>query len=201
MSTNIHASDATWDDRDKFVDAVREELGSRGLREISCPADEPWLWRRHDPREQTVLGVMRDRDQRFEAADDPLDDAVLLVGGESRREQLYLFEDAIWCWGETWGMAELVQELDYRAEWADACVDGGNVDMSEPIPFRKMLGVLERSRSDLERRFAPGRIESSLEELSEARKGFLDRLCGPVQDSRFDPQRRDAQSMPPPSPE
>ena len=201
MSTYGQTSDATWDDRDKFVVAVREELRSQGFREISCPADEPWLWRRHDPREQTVLGVMRDRDQRFEAADDPLHEVVLLVGGDSRREQLYLFEDAIWCWGETWGLAELVQELDYRAEWVNACVDGNNVDMPEPIPFRKMLGVLERSRSDLERRFAPGRIEVALEELSEARKGFLDRLCGPVQDSRFDPQRRDAQSMPPPSPE
>lgn len=201
MSTNIHASDATWDDRDKFVDAVREELGSRGLREISCPADEPWLWRRHDPLEQAVLGVMRDRDQRFEAADDPLDEAVLLVGGESRRDQLYLFEDAIWCWGAEWGMADLVQELDYRAKWVNTVVDSGDVAMPEPIPFRKTLGVFERSRSDLERRFSPGSIESTLEELSETRKEFLRELFGPVQDSRFHPQRRAAQSVPPLNPE
>lgn len=201
MSTYSQAGDTTRDHRDKFVDAVRAELGSRGFREISCPADEPWLWRQRDPFEQTVLGVTRDRDQRFEAADDPLDEAVLLVGGESRRDRIYLFEDAIWCWGETWGVAELVQELDYRAEWANACVDGGNVAMPEPIPFRKMLGVLERSRSDLERRFSPGSIDVTLEELSEARKGFLDGLFGSVQDSRFSPQRLAAQAVPPLNPE
>lgn len=200
MSTHSQASDAVGDYCDEFVDAVRKELGSRGFREISCPADAPWLWR-HDSFEQTVLGIMRDRDQRFEAAADPLDEAVLLVGGESRRDQLYLFEDAIWCWGEAWGLAELVRELDYRAKWANACVDGSNVDMPEPIPFRKMLGLLERSRSDLERRFSPGNIESTLKELSEARKEFLDGLFDPVQDSRFHPQRRASQSVPPLAPE
>lgn len=201
MSTYSQASDAAGDDRDKFADAVREELGSRGFREISGSADEPWIWRQHDPVKQPVLGVMRDHDRRFEAADDPLDEAVLLVGGDSRSDQLYLFEDAIWCWGEEWGMAELVKELDYRAEWAHACVDGSQADMPAPIPFRKMLGVFERSRPDLERRFSPGSIESTLEELSEARKGFLDRLVGPGEDFRLHPQRRAAQSVPPLNPE
>ena len=116
-------------------------------------------------------------------------------------DQLYLFEDAISCWGEEWGVAGLVQELDYRAKWADACVDGGKTDMPESIPFRKMLELFERSQSDLERRFSPGNIESTLEELSGERKEFLNGLFGPVQDSRVAPQRRAAQCAAPLNPE
>lgn len=167
MATNSLASDATGDARDGFAVAVRQELGSRGFRDITCRTDKRRLWQ-HKLAKQTVLGVTRYRGQRFGAAHEPLDEAVLLVGGASRRDRLYLYEDAIWCWREEWQEDDLLQKLDDRTKQANDCMDGGDVG-PEAIPFRKMLESFEQHRSDLEERFSPVNIESTLDELSKPR--------------------------------
>ena len=165
MATYSLASDVTGDARDGFVVAVRQELGSHGFLDITRQTDKWRLWK-HKQAKQTVLGVTRYRGQRFGAALDPLDEAVLLVGGASRRDRLYLYEDAIWCWGEEWKEDDLLRKLDDRAKQPNDRMDGGAVGRPEAIPFREMLESFEQHRSDLEERFSPGNIESTHEELS-----------------------------------
>lgn len=165
MATYSQASDAFGDARDGFVVAVRQELGRHGFLDVTRRTDKRRLWK-HKQAKQTVLGVRRDRGQRFGAAHDPLDEAVLLVGGASRRDRLYLYEYAIWCWGEEWTEDGLLRKLDDRGMQAHDCMDCGDVGMPESIPFRQMLESFEQHRSDLEERFSPGKIESTLEELS-----------------------------------
>lgn len=168
MSIYSLASDVTGDDRDGFVVAVHQELDSHGFRDISRRTDKRRLWK-HAQAEQTVLGVTRYRGQRFGAAHDPLDEAVLLVGGESERGQLHLVEDAILCWGKEWGEQELRRQLDARARRANDCVGGGKGGILGSIRFGKTLELIEQHRSDLEERFSPGNIVSTLAELSETR--------------------------------
>ena len=168
MSTNSLASYVAGDDRDGFVVAVHKELVDHGFREISRPSDNLWLWK-HEQARHTVLGVTRDRDHRLEAAHDPLEEAVLFVGGESRRDQLYLIEVAVRCWWRQRGADEPHQELHDRATRASDRSDGDDVAIPGAISFREMLGWIEEHRSDLEERFSPVNIVSTLEELSEAR--------------------------------
>lgn len=184
MSTNSQASSGNGHDRDRFEDAVREELCSRGFCKGSRAADGTPLWR-HRPNGMTVLGVTRDRDRWSEAADDPLEEGVLLIGGIHRIDQLYLFEYAICCWGEQWEATELRERLEKCAQRAKGWVDGHSVDdrdvdVPPMISFREMLelATCDQTRSDLESRFSPEGIESTLRELWEVRTEFLKDLLG-----------------------
>lgn len=173
MSTNDQASNVNGHDRDTFEDAVREELDRLGFGEIARTSDGTPLWQ-HSQASTTVLSVTRDRDRWSVAADNLLDEGVLLIGGISRTDQLYLFEDAVWCWCDWWGSAELRGRLVDIAKWANDCVDGLDADRPAMISFREMLNLAadDLTRSDLERRFSPERIESTLQELSKARDQF-----------------------------
>lgn len=170
MSTYSRTGDAAWDDRDEFGVAVRQVLRRHDFQEISRAPDGQRLWK-HCEAKQTVLVVVRDRDHRVKAMHDPLEEAVLLVGGKSRSDRLFWLEDAIWCWYRQWGVAELRQKLDDRAKRANDCADGGKGDIAESIPFRELLSLsaCDPSRSDLERRFSGEQIESTIRELSRAR--------------------------------
>ena len=165
MSAYSLASGATGGGRDGFEVAVSQELGSHGFHDISTPTDKRRLWR-HKQARHTVLSVTRYRGQRFRAAHDPLDEAVLLVGGASRRDRLYSYADAIWHWGKEWNEDSLLRKLDDRAKQARDSVDGGGVGMPESVPFREMLESFEQHRSDLEERFSPENIASAVEALS-----------------------------------
>lgn len=201
MSTNNQASNVNEHDRDMFEDAVREEFVRRDFGKISNTADGKPLWQ-HRQASTTVLSVTRDRDRWSVAADNLLDEGVLLIGGISRTDQLYLFEDAVWCWCDWWGSAELRGRLADIAKWANDCVDGLDVDRPAMILFQEMLNLAadDLTRSDLERRFSPERIESTLQELSKVRNQFLASLCS-VQEPRFEPLRRAAQAVGPKGPE
>lgn len=201
MSTNNQASNVNEHDRDTFEDAVREEFVRRDFGKISSTADGKPLWQ-HRQASTTVLSVTRDRDRWSVAADNLLDEGVLLIGGISRTDQLYLFEDAVWCWCDWWGSAELRGRLKDIAKWANDCVDGLDADRPAMISFREMLNLAadDLTRSDLERRFSPERIESTLQELSKVRNQFLASLCS-VQEPRFEPLRRAAQAVGPKGPE
>lgn len=179
MLTSHQAPDFSEHDCDTFEEAVREALEDQGFRELPRPADKTWLWQ-HDQAEMTVLGVTRDRDRWSEPSDDPVDKAVLLVGGSSTKDRMYLFEDAIWCWCEEWNSPGLRQRLAICAEQANDCVDGRDVPEPEMISFREMLSLAADapSRPDLERRFSPEAVESTLQELSAARDQFLVDLRG-----------------------
>lgn len=198
MPTNHQAPDFSEHDCDTFEDTVRKALEGRGFREIPRPANETWLWQ-HGQAEMTVLGVTRDRDRWSAPSDDPVDEAVLLVGGASTKDQMYLFEDAIWCWCDEWNLPGLRQQLEICAERANDRADGRDVPEPEPISFREMLSLAADapSRSDLERRFSPEAVESTLQELSAARDQFLVDLRGLGDESRREPQRRAAQSVEP----
>jgi len=173
MSTNNQESNVNEHDRDTFEDVVREELVRRDFAEIARTSDGTPLWQ-HSQASTTVLSVTRDRDRWSVAADNLLDEGVLLIGGISRTDQLYLFEDAVWCWCDWWGSAELRGRLVDIAKWANDCVDGLDADRPAMISFREMLSLAagDLTRSDLERRFSPERIESTLQELSKARDQF-----------------------------
>lgn len=198
MPTNHQTSNVSEHDRDTFEDAVREALEGQGFREIPRPADKTWLWQ-HGQAEMTVLGVTRDRDRWSMPSDDPVDEAVLLGGGASTKDQLYLFEDAIWCWCDDWNSPGLRQRLAICAERANDCVDGRDVPEPEMISFREMLSLAADtpSRSDLERRFSPEAVGLTLQELSAARDQFLADLRGLGRESRRTPLRRAAQSVEP----
>ncbi len=198
MATNNQASDSSEHDREVFEDAVRKELKGQGFREIARPADDTWLWQ-HGQAKVTVVGVTRDRDRWSVPTDDPVDEAVLLVGGFNRTDQMYLFEDAIWCWYDAWDSVDLRQRLADSANRAKDCVDGRGVDGPQIVSFREMLCLAadDPSRSDLERRFSPMRIESTLQELFKVRDQFLADLRGSGEEFRREPLRRAAQSVEP----
>lgn len=180
MSTNNQASNVNEHGRDTFEDAVREEFARRDFRKISGTADGKPLWQ-HRQGSTTVLSVTRDRDRWSVATDNLLDEGVLLIGGISRTDQLYLFEDAIWCWCDRWGSAELRGRLADSAKWTNDRADGLDVDVPAMISFREMLSLAtnDLTRFDVERRFSPERIESTLQELSKARDQFLAGLSAP----------------------
>ena len=168
-----------------FYRAIGSEMASQGFREL--PDGEPGipLWTRENA-DNAVLGVTRDREGWLAELDNPMDEAVLLVGGGNRRDQLYLFEDAISCWGADWGDdgSEMRALLHDTAEKTKRFVDNSEGELPEMlVTFREMLGLAKEKWPNLDHRFTLDCIERSLLELSEARAAFLEDLF------RIDPGR------------
>lgn len=161
-----------------FYRAIGSEMASQGFREL--PDGEPGipLWTRENAG-NAVLGVTRDREGWLAELDNPMDEAVLLVGGGNRRDQLYLFEDAISCWGADWGDdgSEMRALLHDTAEKTKRFVDNSEGELPEMlVTFREMLGLAKEKWPNLDHRFTRKCIEQSLKELSAARARFLDDL-------------------------
>ena len=179
-----------------FYRAIGSEMASRGFREL--PDGEPGipLWTRENA-DNAVLGVTRDREGGLAELDNPMDEAVLLVGGGNRRDQLYLFEDAISCWGADWGdkASEMRARLYETGEKTNLFVDDFGWDPPEPpVTFLEMLGLAADKWPNLDHRFTPDCIERTLVELSDVRVGFIEELCRIASEGRAEDLDLAAQS-------
>ncbi len=154
-------------DRGEFDKAVQREMESRGFQEITAGERET-LWGDGDSGSNLAMRVEREL-----GGED-----LLFVGGKSRPDEFYLFEDMIWHWGNEWGEAKLRVELESLAEKTIRYFENPGGDPPKPaLTLSRSLDLVQAHRDKLEEIFSPQRIDGSLQELSGVRNRILNSMC------------------------
>ena len=153
----------------EFEEAVKREMEPRGFQKISVD-ERGTLWGDGDSKSNLAMRVEREL-----GGED-----ILFVGGKLRPDELYLFEDVIWRWGEEWDEAKLKAELESLVEqtiqyfdFVDNLDDLDNPDnpKGDPpkpaLPLPRSLDLVQAHRYKLEEKFSPESIDGTLKELKE----------------------------------